>query len=349
MREKGKVLIIITAFILVAMVVLHIAGIRIQFTTGLSSKEMFKIDRQVCTFSEGKLYLANTLEQYKQTYGEELLKQDFKGITAEEFLKEHVLAKLAKVKILSNMSEKWEVSLSKTDEGIVKNATERYMKSLGEKNAEKLGITEKEIRKMYEEYLLAEKTFAFLTEGEEVEISEDEARIIVVWHIYFKAYDKNEAGEIVPYGKEEKQKVLGEANKVLGELRAGGDFATAAKEYSDDAVYEYEIGRGEMGSEFDLAAFELETGELSNLVETPYGYHIIKCISDFEEDKSKLNKEQMLQKKQYENYEEIYEAYTKEVTTTFNEKKWKKITLEEVDLGCGDFFSILEECKAAPN
>ena len=216
---------------------------------------------------------------------------------------------------------------------------------MSKKNEEKLDITKKQIETMYQEYLLAEKTFDFLTEGEEAEISEDEARIIVVWHIYFKTYSKNEEGEVVSYSEDEKKEVLAQANKALEELKGGTDFANAAKKYSDDNSYEYEIGRGEMPKEFDEAAFNLEAGELSQIVETSYGYHIIKCISDFEEDKTKLNRERMLKERQFDNYEEIYSNYISKITTTFNEKKWENVTLEEMDLGTGNFFKILEDLK----
>lgn len=345
MYKKLKILLPVTALILVVLVVLKITGVKLQITTGLSSDSLFKVEGQVCKLSEGKVYLANVLETYKATYGEELLSQDFNGITSEEFLKENVVSKLSKVKVLNKMAEKREISLNDEEKKLAKEAANAYWKELGEKNAEKLDVTKKQLETMYQEYILAEKTFEFLTEGEEVEISEDEARIIVVWHIYFKTYEKNEAGEIESYSAEEKKQVLAEANRALQELEAGADFADIAKNYSDDTSYEYEIGRGEMPSEFDEVAFNLEAGEVSQIVETPYGYHIIKCISDFEEGKTKLNKERLLKERRYQNYEQIYGAYIQKATSIFNEKAWKKVTLENVDFGTGNFFSILEELK----
>lgn len=345
MQKKLKIFLPVTLLLLIGLIVLKVTGVKLQFTTGLNSAGLFKIDGQVCSLAEGQIYLANVLESYKKTYGEELLEQDFNGITAEEFLKENVVSKLSKVKVLNKMADKWEVSLNTEEQAIAQEAAKRYWKEIGEKNAEKLRVTKKQIEEMYQEYLLAEKTFDFLTEGEAVEISEDEARIIVVWHIYFKTYEKTETGVVETFSAEEKKKVLTKANQALQELEAGGDFASVAKNYSDDSVYEYEIGRGEMPTEFDQVAFNLEAGETSQIVETPYGYHIIKCISDFEEGKTKLNKERLLQERQYENYEKIYDDYIKEITYIFNEKEWEKVTLKKVDIGSDDFFSILEELK----
>lgn len=345
MLKKLKILLLLTALFLVLLAGLKFAGVRVQFTTGISSKNLFKADGQVCSLSEGRIYLANMLEMYKSTYGEEMLSRDFDGVTAEDFLKENVIARLSRIKILNGIADEQQISLEKEEKELARKAASVYWQELGSERAEVLDVSEKEIEKMYQEYLLAEKTFTALTQEEETEISEDEARIIVVWHIYFKTYDKDEKGTIKSCTKEEKELVFAKAEKALQELEAGADFAETARSYSDDEAFEYEIGRGEMPREFDDVAFELEAGELSGIVETPYGFHIIKCISDFEEGKTKLNKERLLTKRQFEAYEDVYNDYAKSVVTVMNEKGWEKVLLEQVDLGTGSFFSILENIK----
>ena len=72
------------------------------------------------------------------------------------------------------------------------------------------------------------------------------------------------------------------AELVLKKLREGADFAEMAREYSDDPN-KMEGGKigvlrpGRMPSEFDAAAFALKQGEISDVVKTKYGYHIIKA------------------------------------------------------------------------
>ncbi|MCS7309460.1 MAG: peptidylprolyl isomerase [Armatimonadota bacterium] len=93
---------------------------------------------------------------------------------------------------------------------------------------------------------------------------------------------------------EERQKLFAEARakaeedakakaqKVYEEIKAGKDFAEAAKEYSDDRSNKDRGGdlgafaRGMMVPEFEQAAFALKPGEVSEPVKTPYGWHIIK-------------------------------------------------------------------------
>jgi parvulin-like peptidyl-prolyl isomerase len=71
------------------------------------------------------------------------------------------------------------------------------------------------------------------------------------------------------------------AEEVLAEVNAGGDFAALAKEYSKDPVSA--DNGGDLGwpstpyvPEFQAAADALEVGEVSALVETTYGWHIIR-------------------------------------------------------------------------
>jgi peptidyl-prolyl cis-trans isomerase C len=72
------------------------------------------------------------------------------------------------------------------------------------------------------------------------------------------------------------------AEGLLKELKAGKDFATLAKANSQDPGSAVKGGdldyfeKGQMVGPFDQAAFTLKPGEMSDLVETQFGYHIIK-------------------------------------------------------------------------
>jgi parvulin-like peptidyl-prolyl isomerase len=74
---------------------------------------------------------------------------------------------------------------------------------------------------------------------------------------------------------------LQQAKNVLNEIKKGKDFAELAMEYSEDvsASDGGDVGfvvRGKMVREFEDAVFDLKPGQISDIVETEYGYHIIK-------------------------------------------------------------------------
>lgn len=78
-----------------------------------------------------------------------------------------------------------------------------------------------------------------------------------------------------------------EADAVLAELKAGKDFAALAKDKSTDGSKDNGgdlgfFGRGQMDPQFEEAAFALGKGELSEVVQSQFGFHIIK-VTDIKE------------------------------------------------------------------
>jgi len=86
-----------------------------------------------------------------------------------------------------------------------------------------------------------------------------------------------------PSGKA-RAEALSTANALLDSLRNGADFASLAKKYSQDpgsAASGGDLGwakRGQFVPEFEHAAFDLKPGEISNIVETQFGFHIIQLL-----------------------------------------------------------------------
>ena len=108
---------------------------------------------------------------------------------------------------------------------------------------------------------------------------------------------------------------LNTAIEVLKRIKNGEDFATVAKEVSEDPGSKDNGGdlgffdRRRMVQPFDSAAFSLDVGEVSDLVRTPFGWHIIKLteikeFSPFEEQKESL-------KSEYKRGQMFRAAYTK--------------------------------------
>ena len=84
-------------------------------------------------------------------------------------------------------------------------------------------------------------------------------------------------------GDDTKDKILVEINKIRDKLNEGADFAELAIEYSDGPSGANGgnlgfFGKGMMVKPFEEAAFALMPGEISEVIETQFGYHIIKVL-----------------------------------------------------------------------
>ena len=96
-----------------------------------------------------------------------------------------------------------------------------------------------------------------------------------------------ELGEIVynpPVNEEERSKAVAKAEGILDQIKSGADFEELASKFSDDFGSRNAGGnlgwtkRGSFVPEFEGAAFRLEEGEVSDLVESEFGFHIIQLL-----------------------------------------------------------------------
>ncbi len=137
-------------------------------------------------------------------------------------------------------------------------------------------------------------------------------------HILIKTQGKSDA---------EKKQALAKAEDILKQLKAGADFAKLAEKNSDDTSNAPKGGdlgwfvRGQMVQEFDKAVFAMKPGELSSIVTTEFGYHIIKLeakeparVKPFEEVKADLAtelKKQRITEKMQTTADQVHDALAK--------------------------------------
>ncbi|HID96449.1 MAG TPA: hypothetical protein EYP53_10410 [Candidatus Latescibacteria bacterium] len=155
-----------------------------------------------------------------------------------------------------------------------------------ERQLKREGLTERELRKRYREeiknYLLKQKVMASLAQGITVSRREvvdffranadslpRQPEMVNISHILLKpSVDREQAYQRI--------------QQLLERIRSGEDFDMLAQEYSEDPGSAGEGGdlgwftRGTMLPEFEEVAFSLEPGQISDVVETDLGYHIIK-------------------------------------------------------------------------
>jgi len=157
--------------------------------------------------------------------------------------------------------------------------------------ATKLKFEKKDMEEFIGHGLYVQKVIAKIGEGYTPTEAEIKAQTEQVTAQYQTATVKH----VLITGKEAKGKAL--AEEVLKKALAGEDMATLAKTYSQDPGSkdkggEYTFPKGQMVPEFENAAFTGEIGKVyPTLVETDYGYHIIKVEKREAGDAAQIKKD----------------------------------------------------------
>ena len=140
-----------------------------------------------------------------------------------------------------------------------------------------VNITDEQLKKFYDEH------------GEQFERPET----VRAAHILLSTRDAVTGQEMSEETKKERKQQI---DRLLERAKKGEDFAALAKEYSEDpgsksSGGEYTFARGQFRNpEFENAAFALKTNEISGVVTTAFGYHIIKLYEKLPAQKLELAK-----------------------------------------------------------
>jgi len=210
------------------------------------------------------------------------------------------------------------VSFSATDFKEKVEADEEALKSYYEENRENY-MTDPQIKL----HFLA---FPYATDKKpEIPAEELESFYRQNFNRYSIPEQRNARHILIKTSEEDSEDILSEkrnrAAQVLELAKSGEDFAELAKQYSEGPTGPRggDLGsftRGRMVKPFEDAAFSLNEGEISDIVETQFGYHIIKLekvepayTRTFEEVKSEIETQLQAQKSRELAFTQATEAY----------------------------------------
>jgi parvulin-like peptidyl-prolyl isomerase len=214
-----------------------------------------------------------------------------------ETLEKNIMDSIIVLKILQKYGK--ENGFSVTDAEIDEEYSKIIANYPSEEDFEK-DISDKKISKSFlreqiSDQLLRDKIFNSITE--DITVSEEEIKSYYGENdeTLFQVPEQKKVSHIlikfdVPEGEtlndEIKNKAREQIEDIEQQLKDGADFAELAKQYSQDTLSAENggdigfISEGQTVPEFEDAAFALKSGEVSPIIETYYGYHIIKVLEE---------------------------------------------------------------------
>ena len=104
-------------------------------------------------------------------------------------------------------------------------------------------------------------------------------------------------------------------------------FSREAKQFSDDDTYERIIYKNEAKKDYEKKVFEMNSGDLTNIIKDGKDYYIIQCIDNYLKKESAENKQRLIEKNKQEYFNKEYKEFLDEVDTDFNSSSIDNVEL----------------------
>lgn len=260
-------------------------------TAEIIDKSTYQImSREIAFLVNGQPVRTNYFTEVMNYYKLNMGMGSVSDANAQEF-KEYVKDEVVAMNVLRQIADELSIKLSTTEIRLLEEKINLYENNLGGHDAfasflSSYGVSYETYYDIQENFALRSKVLDIMTD----EITDDEL------YAYYKENSKNYLSEKVtakqifirttddtgyPYADSVKIEKKQLAEKILAKIRKGEEtFDDMMYKYSQDPglmAYPggYTFGKGEMLLAFETAAFSLNKGEVSDVVESENGYHII--------------------------------------------------------------------------
>lgn len=258
------------------------------------------------------LIAATEKNRYSEVYTDRIwqIPVDEEGTTFQEYLLREVRSFLEEVKLINLLADQEGILLTGQEQERLRELSEDYYDSLTEADRNYTNITLEEIYGLYTEYYRAGRMVDELTESVDLEISDSEAKVIVVQEL--RVTDSNEAQDI--------------HTRVMAD---GVDFSVVARAVSEDREVEKQVGRGERSQEYEEAVFSLATEEISPIIRDGESFYIVKCIDDYDEEATLERKQKLALQRKNLAFHRIYDGFIAEHSVNLGGEIWERISFSE--------------------
>jgi foldase protein PrsA len=279
-------------------------------------------NKVLATTTTFELTVGDVVDKFRSRFGKQAETLDKQSPERLKSIVKELAEGVAMTKVALNRAKEENISIS--DQEVDSLLQKQFKQAGGEENFINMiarnGITLDIVRQEMKDNETI-KLFIDKMKEKEVAVSEEEVdealksdKTATVRHILLTTTHKSDSS---------KKEVYTKMQEILKRAKAGEDFAELAKQYTEDpgskdngGLYE-DFPRGKMVKPFEDAAFSVPVGEISDIVETDYGYHILKIEDRKKEDRPRdVVKAELLQNKSKNIVKTIYERIKAESELT---------------------------------
>ncbi len=321
---------------------------------------LYKLEDEGVYINEALFFVFDMQGQYEAQFGEDVMSQPYGEGTVADMVKAQALESSIAISLTAYEAEKTGITLTDEEKKVETDQAKIYFDGMDADAILQYGFTLEMIENVFLKYALRNKYMvsqepvipidevALKATLDEIALTdayyasivkygvEESAISVRAKHILIQTVDSAGA----PLSEELVSEARAKIEEALARANAGEDFATLVSEYSQDGGSletggEYTFARGEFVPEFEAAAYSMTPGQISDIVETDYGFHIIKL----EEKDIPATEENIQKRKDYEAasiekaksaqtqvyFEQKYTEWKEKYAVTINNQMWQAV------------------------
>lgn len=299
------------------------------YVTSFEERYLCSVGDYSVTVGEYNMLLLDTQRQYEAYYNE-ILGDDIwsreiaEGRTFAEYVqKDIVLDELVILELLQIEAANLNITLVEEELARIAEAADAYVSQLNPETVEFTHTSREQTEALMGEYMLAQKVIDYYSAHTDLEVSENEARTIRIQTLTLP----------------EKETI----EQIIAELGGGEEFDAVVQKYTDTAVKEYTVVRGELKPALEEDVFLLKAGECSEIIETEDGFCLIYCQNDYLKEQTERNRQNIVRQRIYRAWYSVVGELRKEQPLMINENQWSRIRMAEDEAITGGFFDVYNE------
>lgn len=267
------------------------------------------------------------------TAGAELWSSEVEeGVTYEDSVKDSVMESIQNLYLIRQHAQEYGVELTADDEAAIDEAVAVFMEDNSLEDKELTSAEEAYVKEYLELMTYEAKMEEPMKAGINEEVTDEEAAQKGMSYVYFEFETTDEDGNAVELTDEEKAALKTDAESLVAALKsdAAQTIDTLAEQYGVEAsATTFDAESTAPNADLVAAADALTAvGEVTDVIETDYGYYVGQLTSLFDEEATEEEKTSIIEERKEAKYTEVLETWMTESEITVNEEIWEKVDFE---------------------
>lgn len=321
--------------LLVCALGLMLAGCGGQDADEQRTDQVLRFNGEDIYLDEVYIYAETIKESYEEKYGSDVWKEsivtnDGLEMDAEDAARREAIDKLVKTKTLITKSEEYGIYLTEEEQREQADAAQSFYDILTDEQISETGMTTETVQRVLGESALADKIYEYVMKQSSTEISDEQARMSTFYDMFFECYSEDDYGNITMYSQSRIAARKEKADSVYETIQAESGnpdlniaFLGSAKElpYAGTRTMSRDDILNTYGQDVLDVLYSMSNGDISQVVQTEYGYHIFQMISLTDETATEENKEKLTEAADAEYYSNLMDEWIDELDSGYSYSK----------------------------